>query len=594
MRRSELSHHPETLLIRKLLPQDSVAEVTELLHVVFAQGPDQPFAYPVATHNEHTILRQIQKGSCWLAVIDDRIAGAAILQIPERIDSRVSNDPEVGAHLYQLAVHPDFQGRGIGSKLLKACEEDAVQMGAQHVWASSPVHSRQLNLYLRHGYEYMEYYSWPGTNYDSITFRKRLAGTEGLATRLRFQARYARSLVLYKLGVLEHGTFHAVLKRLVGLSIWGASKTYLRWRGNSRKDILICCSDPLMVDYLRPFWELFRDDPRLSFRLVLLLSAQGRLSAERLKYIDDNLPLPRVQDRWARTRAWDLVVCADHSLTGFVRLSPAVYIGHGPKCKVYDGTEYAYSSASLDRHGRVVYTKMFAETEEDQRRAIADKPNLKDIVTVVGNLENDKVVANAGRREELRAQFGFAPDDVVVYVLSTWGEHCVWHTIGDGLLEQARTLPPGFKFILSAHPNEYLAQPGSQRVWGEYLRTQKQYGFLVREPSESWIPYLVASDIVISDYTGLIEYAVLLQKRIVLTPVPEDLIWQESVTGRIREFAPRLDDPRNLHQCLIEARDNYPEDKLRELAQFVHPYPGEAAGRIRREIYALLQTSAPK
>ena len=117
-----------------------------------------------------------------------------------------------------------------------------------------------------------------------------------------------------------------------------------------------------------------------------------------------------------------------------------MYIGHGPKCKVYDGTEYAYSSASLDRHGRVVYTKMFAR-REDQRRAIADKPNLKDIVTVVGNLENDKVVANAGRREELRAQFGFAPDDVVVYVLSTWGEHCVWHTIGDGLLEQARTLP---------------------------------------------------------------------------------------------------------------------------------------------------------
>ena len=63
----------------------------------------------------------------------------------------------------------------------------------------------------------------------------------------------------------------------------------------------------------------------------------------------------------------------------------------------------------LDRHGRVVYTKMFAETEEDQRRAIADKPNLKDIVTVVGNLENDKVVANAGRREELRARVRLRP-----------------------------------------------------------------------------------------------------------------------------------------------------------------------------------------
>ncbi len=36
-------------------------------------------------------------------------------------------------------------------------------------------------------------------------------------------------------------------------------------------------------------------------------------------------------------------------------------------------------------------------------------------------------------------------------------------------------------------------------------------GFIVREPSESWIPYMVASDIVVSDFTGLIEYAVLLE-----------------------------------------------------------------------------------
>ena len=50
----------------------------------------------------------------------------------------------------------------------------------------------------------------------------------------------------------------------------------------------------------------------------------------------------------------------------------------------------------MRRQRTVVYTKMFAEKK--QPRAIADKPNLKDIVTVVGNLENDKVVTNAGRR----------------------------------------------------------------------------------------------------------------------------------------------------------------------------------------------------
>ena len=39
---------------------------------------------------------------------------------------------------------------------------------------------------------------------------------------------------------LEHGTFHAVLKRLVGLSICGApAKRICDGAGNTRKDILI-------------------------------------------------------------------------------------------------------------------------------------------------------------------------------------------------------------------------------------------------------------------------------------------------------------------------------------------------------------------
>jgi hypothetical protein len=246
----------------------------------------------------------------------------------------------------------------------------------------------------------------------------------------------------------------------------------------------------------------------------------------------------------------------------------------------------------LDRWGRVSYRKMFAESEEERSKAIQLRPSLQDIVTVVGSLENDRVLENTARRDEFRGSLGYAQQDIVVLILSSWGEHCLWHTMGDSLLEEARRLMRQYKFVLSAHPHEYRAQPPGQRVWGEYLRSQRQYGFIVREPAENWIPYMVASDIVVSDFTGLLQYAVLLEKPIVLTPVPKQAMWEDFVATRIRKIVPMLPNAQSLRERLADARERYPREKVREIAEFVHPHPGEAAGRIRKEIYRLLKMSS--
>jgi hypothetical protein len=267
-----------------------------------------------------------------------------------------------------------------------------------------------------------------------------------------------------------------------------------------------------------------------------------------------------------------------------------------------------------------MYSLMFGETEAEKSKAATERPGLGDIIAVVGNLESDAVLAHMSQRSEIRKQFGFQTGETVVFVLSTWGEYCLWHTMGDALLDEMRKLKSEFRFVLSAHPDEYLTpatesnavvedveeqkrksgfvpdaqpdevrkKPKGRRVWGEYLRSQRQHGFIVREPSESWIPYMVASDIVVSDFTGLIEYAALLKRRIVLTPVPEAKIWQESAVAEVRKFAPILDDARFLRDRLTEAQSNYPMEQLGQLARLLHPYPGEAAGRIRQAIYKVL------
>jgi hypothetical protein len=386
------------------------------------------------------------------------------------------------------------------------------------------------------------------------------------------------------------------LTRQLLRSIHVGFRLYWLCRPSRRKDILLCCNMALAADYLGSFWELFRHDPRLRFHVVFLCSFLRDHSDSDIQQVHNRLAVPVTRRFWACARPWDLVVCPDHCLPDGLRQLPAVFIGHGHHNKSCNGgtVTYTYGKYARDEKGRVVYTRIFEERETSRDLALRTDPALKDVLVVVGSLENDRLLEQVSRREEFRRQLGYEREDVVVLVLSTWGEHCLLHTMGDELLAEARRLQPEFKFIFSAHPHEYRPQPGGKRVWGEYLRSQRVHGFTVREPSQSWIPYLVASDIVVTDHTGLVENAALLEKPIIMVPVPEDRVWKHSVTWKIRQFVPILRDATMLRECLLRARTDYPRERLHELARTVHPHRGEAAERIRREIYALLRLPPPE
>jgi ribosomal protein S18 acetylase RimI-like enzyme len=61
----------------------------------------------------------------YLAEWDERPVGFA----------RAAFDPEEGrCYLASLYVLPDFQGRGLGSQLLRACERFALDQGAAEIW----------------------------------------------------------------------------------------------------------------------------------------------------------------------------------------------------------------------------------------------------------------------------------------------------------------------------------------------------------------------------------------------------------------------------------------------------------------------------
>jgi|GEM_PF-756432 len=370
------------------------------------------------------------------------------------------------------------------------------------------------------------------------------------------------------------------------------SATGLLPRDAARRRILFICTHEVQVDYLAEIWDILKSDPRLDFDLLVLCPEHRPGEFDRIR---SALPVRQVRGFWAYAGRWDVAVMAEHVFPDLPTDSrhKIVRISHGFPGKREGGTLYAFGPKAYSRDGRIRYARMFVPSRTVKEWAVNMDPAFENVVAVVGSPGDDKMLAEAGRREEFRSRLGFKPNEVVVFVTSTWGPNSLFHRMGDAILAKARELKGEYRFILSVHPIEYHPQPAGGRVWGEYLREQRQDGFLLREPWEDWVPCMVASDILLTDHTSLGVHGVLLGKPFVFTPVPDELVEAGTVIRQIRDISPILrPDASDLEQALRRARNDYPFDKLREIASQMNSCPNEAADRVREEMYAQLALPA--
>jgi GNAT superfamily N-acetyltransferase len=195
----------ERVTVRLLESKDSVQELTDLLHRAFKQDGQNPYAYSFATQSEETTHMQVKSGDCWVAELDGHLIGIGLV-LPSRPDGRRRwYRPRLIAYLRLLAVHPDFQGIGIGTMLFDNCEQSARKMGAWELAGSSPVGSRQLSFYKRRGYNVFKYVKFSDTSYHSVAFSKWISERqkESMIRKVVRETRYYKSLFAYKLGLLR-------------------------------------------------------------------------------------------------------------------------------------------------------------------------------------------------------------------------------------------------------------------------------------------------------------------------------------------------------------------------------------------------------
>jgi GNAT superfamily N-acetyltransferase len=166
----------EKLQIRLWQEDDSVSELTELLHRAYKQLADMGLRF-LATHQDDSItLDRITHGKCYLGLIDDAIISTVTLYPTNETHGTPWYDKEYVAHFGQFGVEPHLQRNGIGDMMMDHVESIAKEDGVNELALDTSEKAGHLiRYYTRRGYRFVEYTQWPEVNYRSVIMTKTLS-----------------------------------------------------------------------------------------------------------------------------------------------------------------------------------------------------------------------------------------------------------------------------------------------------------------------------------------------------------------------------------------------------------------------------------
>lgn len=150
----------------RLATRDDALEISRVILEAFGEIRDRynAEAFADVTPDEERVASRFDEGVLWVAEVDGRIVGTVSL----------SNEPE-GLYVRSMAVLPEYQGRGIGHKLLDALHEYAAKSGAKRIFLYTlPFQLGARELYEKHGYAWVrdtpaeEWFNVPGLEMEKF------------------------------------------------------------------------------------------------------------------------------------------------------------------------------------------------------------------------------------------------------------------------------------------------------------------------------------------------------------------------------------------------------------------------------------------
>ena len=163
------------LVIRRLAPADSLADLTALLNRAYRQLLDMGLRYVATWQDEEITRRRIEGAECWVAESGGRIVGTITLHPPGCGRGHPFYERPDVAKIGQFGIEPDLQGTGLGSRLMRHVEDRARELGATELAGDTAAPAAHLHAYYaRRGYRVIGPIRWDTVNYESVFRSKAL------------------------------------------------------------------------------------------------------------------------------------------------------------------------------------------------------------------------------------------------------------------------------------------------------------------------------------------------------------------------------------------------------------------------------------
>lgn len=178
----------QAITLRPLSAEDSLLELTAMLHSAFSRLGRMGISCSCVDQSVARTRQRVGLGECFVAECEGRVVGTLTLHRHERgSESDVYRSRRV-ASLHQFAVDPEYQGRGVGGKLLELAETWAARHGYDELALDTPAAAAHLIAFYRHqGFRLAEILRFSGRDYASAVLAKNVLRAAATSHVLRFR-----------------------------------------------------------------------------------------------------------------------------------------------------------------------------------------------------------------------------------------------------------------------------------------------------------------------------------------------------------------------------------------------------------------------
>lgn len=361
-----------------------------------------------------------------------------------------------------------------------------------------------------------------------------------------------------------------------------------RWRSPERRSILVNSRTAMNYSIIAPIHRAMQADPRVTF--FFTSSEDPARNAE--VYREAGPSARTISPARAALMKFDVYLAADQLWVKLPRGTRRIQMFHGVAGKyghVYDAPDHSMR----EWHRLFFINKRRLQNHISSGAIDADSPAAR----LVGMPKIDCLVDGTLKRDSVLTSLGIDPARTVILYAPTWSPYSSVNTMGVELVK--RLGEAGFAVIAKLHDRsrnpQYSYSGGVD--WGERLEpVLRQYGGHLATGSDA-CPYLVASDILITDHSSVGFEYLLLDRPVVRIEMPELILKTDIHSDYVEMLARASTSVTTVDEAVatVESSLANPASKSqarRAVADELFYLPGTATSRAVREIYEVLELDA--